>query len=284
VELADRFRHMHLFSFVSVDELFRIAALGRQVRYDSSRVVYEQGRMATSLSVLLDGRVTIEGTTPRTLDAPAVLAFDSVLEGTPIDATVRAAGTAICLSLNSDELLSLMSENVEIAEGIFRLLVETGRSLEVVHAPPTSVPESRAGELQAVDLVRMLQATPLFSRATTGQLLALATIARRTVLKSGVDPLAGLPTAMLVVVSGSARVIQDGQAPNVAAVGDVIGIPTALGGRVASIRVEALSDGEAIYFFRTELFELLADHIDLLQAVYSALLRLPGRSTELVAV
>jgi ATP/ADP translocase/HEAT repeat protein/CRP-like cAMP-binding protein len=285
VELADRFRHMHLFSFVSVDELFRIAALGQQVRHDSGRVLYEHGRMATSLQILLDGRVAIDdSSTRRTIEAPAVLAFDSVLEGTPIDATVRAMGTAICLSLNSDELLSLLSENVEIAEGIFRLLLETGGSQAVVHASPTSLPEPPAGELQALDLVRLLQATPLLSRATTGQVLALVTTGRRVALKPGVDPLAGLPTAMMVVVSGSARVIQDGEAPDVAAAADVVGIPTALGGRAASIRVEALSDGEAIYFLRTELFELLADHTDLLQAVYGALIRLPGHVAESLTV
>jgi CRP-like cAMP-binding protein len=228
--------------------------------------------------------VAIDGGTSRTIEAPAVLAFDSVLEGTPIDATIRATGTAICLSLNSDELLSLLSENVEIAEGIFRLLLETGRNQAVVHAPPTSLPELHAGQRQALDLVRLLQATPLLSRATTGQLLALVTTARRVVLKPGVDPLAGLPAAMMVVVSGSARVHQDGVAPAVAACADVIGIPTALGGGAASIRVEVLSDGEAIYFLRTELFELLADHTDLLQAVYSALMRLPGHIAESVSV
>jgi CRP-like cAMP-binding protein len=89
---------------------------------------------------------------------------------------------------------------------------------------------------------------------------------------------------MMVVVSGSARVIQDGEAPDVAAAADVVGIPTALGGRAASIRVEALSDGEAIYFLRTELFELLADHTDLLQAVYGALIRLPGHVAESLTV
>jgi CRP-like cAMP-binding protein len=226
----------------------------------------------------------IEGGTPRTIDAPAVLAFDNVLEGTPIDAAVRATGTAICLSLNSDELLSLLSENVEIAEGIFRLLVETGRGQEVVRAHLPSLPEPHAGELQALDLVRVLQASPLLSRATTGQLLALATIGRRIALKPGVDPLAGLPPAMMVIVSGSARVIQDSQAPDVANAGDVIGIATALSGRAGSIHTEALSDGVAVYFLRTELFELLADHIDLLQALYSALMRLPAHVDESLPV
>jgi ATP/ADP translocase/HEAT repeat protein/CRP-like cAMP-binding protein len=284
VELADRFRRMHLFGFASVDELFRIAALGRQVRYDGGQALYERGRTATSLQVLLDGRVTIETASPRTVDAPAVLAFDNVLEGTPVEARVSATGTAICLLLSSDEFLSLLSENVEIAEGLFRLLVETGSSPEVMHAQAASSPESYGGELQAVDLVRVLKASPLLSRATTGQLLTLATIARRVALTPGVDPRAGLPPAMIVVLSGSARVSQDGQAPVIAAAGDVIGVATALGGRAASRRVEALGSGMAIYFTRTELFEVLADHIDLLQAIYSGLLKAQSHAGESLPV
>ena len=34
VELADRLRKLPIFHFTSVDELFRIASLGRQVRFD----------------------------------------------------------------------------------------------------------------------------------------------------------------------------------------------------------------------------------------------------------
>ena len=284
VELADRFRHMHLFGYVSVDELFRIAALGRQVRYDDGQALYERGRAAASLQVLLDGRVTIETASPRTVDAPAVLAFDNVLEGTPVDARVSATGTAICLSLNSEEFLSLLSENVEIAEGLFRVLVEVGRSPEVLHTQGASLPESPAGEPQALELVRVLKASPLLSRATTGQLLTLATIARRVALTPGVDPQAGLPSAIIVVLSGSARVNEDGQAPDVATGGDVIGVPAALGGRTAAVRVEVLRPGIAVYFTRTELFEVLADHIDLLQALYSGLLKAQWHAGESLLV
>jgi ATP/ADP translocase/HEAT repeat protein/CRP-like cAMP-binding protein len=272
VELADRFRRLPLFTFVSVDELFRIAALGRQVRYDGGQVLHEKGRTATTLQVLLDGRVMVERTAFETVEAPAVLAFENVLEGTPMDATIRASGTVICLSLNSDEFLSLLSENVEIAEGIFRLQVEAGGSPLVAHGSPTP-PESHAGRTQALDVVRVLQATSLLARATPRQVLSLATIARRITLTPGLDPLAGLPIAMIVVLSGSVQVQQDGQSPEVATAGDVIGTAAALGGKPGPVRIESVTGGEAIYFARAELFELLADQTDLLQAIYSGLSR-----------
>ena len=57
VELADRLRRMPLFDFVSVDELFRIADVGRQVRHEHGRVLYEQGATPDDLQFLLDGTV-----------------------------------------------------------------------------------------------------------------------------------------------------------------------------------------------------------------------------------
>ncbi len=60
VELADRLRRVQLFGFASVDELFRIAGLGRQLRHETGRTLYESGRPAESLQFLLDGRVSID--------------------------------------------------------------------------------------------------------------------------------------------------------------------------------------------------------------------------------
>ena len=47
VELADRLRHVPLFDFTHVDELFRLARLGRQVRYEKGRALYERGEAVT---------------------------------------------------------------------------------------------------------------------------------------------------------------------------------------------------------------------------------------------
>src|SRR5690606_23278915 len=72
VELADRLRHIKLFDFASVVELFRIAGLGRQVRHEAGRTLYERGDAPAALQFLLDGRLTAtaaDGGT-QTLEAP----------------------------------------------------------------------------------------------------------------------------------------------------------------------------------------------------------------------
>ncbi len=60
VELADRLRRIRLFDFVSVDELFRVASLGRQVRHETGRVLAQEGQPADTLHFVLDGKVALK--------------------------------------------------------------------------------------------------------------------------------------------------------------------------------------------------------------------------------
>ena len=78
------------------------------------------------MQFLLDGSVTVTGPDGKhDVRAPAALGFEELLEGSPMHASVVAAERSITLSLTSDEFLALLSENVELAEGIFRMMIES---------------------------------------------------------------------------------------------------------------------------------------------------------------
>ena len=129
VELADRLRRMALFDYVSVDELFRIADAGRQVRHEHGRVLYTQGATPDDLQFLLDGAVqrSVEddGRVSRVeLQSPAALAFDEVMEGAPSAATITAMDRAICLALRNEQVLGLLAENADLVQGLFRMAME----------------------------------------------------------------------------------------------------------------------------------------------------------------
>ncbi len=281
VELADRLRRVQLFGFASVNELFRIANLGRQVRHDPGRVLYEAGRPAESLQFLLDGRVAVgrPGEAMKELAAPNVLGFEAVLEGSPASKSIKAIDTAIALSLTTDEFLSLISENVEIAQGIFRLLIDRRGAPgwhAVLHGEISpSLRKKVDSGLQAVDRILLLQSSPLLAQATATQLVGLAGLARAVTLKRGEDPTTGAEPSVLVVLSGAVRVERDGAAPETAEAGDAIGVYQTLGGVRFPVRVEVVTEGQALRFNRSDLFDLLADDIDLLQGIFSGLLRVP---------
>jgi CRP-like cAMP-binding protein len=83
----------------------------------------------------------------------------------------------------------------------------------------------------------------------------------------------GGEAAILVVLTGSLRVETGEEQPGTATAGDVIGMYETLGGSPFSATVTVTAPGMALRLDRDELFELLADHTDLLQGIFSALMR-----------
>jgi AAA family ATP:ADP antiporter len=287
VEIAERLSRLPLFKVTSVDELFRIASTGRQVRHETGRVIYESGRRAADLQFLLDGEVTRvplgpdgKGGPPETVAGPASLGFDEVFEGVPQRATVKASGIAICLSLMNEQFLGLLSENTELAEGVFRMMLDThggalwGEVLRDVTHPPSL---ARLGDgLQAIEKVLILEEMPVFSRASGEQLAALAGITREVRLIEGEVLFgAGDAPAIHIVLDGELSLEpMSGGTPLSAGPGDATGVYETLGGLdTTAWRGHVVAGGLALRVEREALFDLLADQIDLLQGLFSALQR-----------
>ena len=93
VELADRLRRIRLFDFVSVDELFRVASLGRQVRHEAGRVIAQDGHAADrpALRARRPGGDCRRAGRPHDVAAPGVIGFEDVLEGHPVRGTAYGA-------------------------------------------------------------------------------------------------------------------------------------------------------------------------------------------------
>ena len=281
VELADRLRRVPLFEFVEVRELFWLARLGKQVRYEQGDSIYRQGAAVSSVQFLLDGTVTISGLDGTwELRAPAALGFEELLEGAPMQSTVVAAERSITLSLSNDEFLALLSENVELAEGIFRMMIES-RNLVAGNTliRGTLPPDVKAGaeeELHPIDRVLLLQSSPLLAHATAAQLWRLSAIARPVRAAAGKELIqSGGEASILIVLSGLLKVESAGAA-DTADTGDVIGMYETLAGVKIDATVTAETTAHVLRLDRAALFELLADHTDLLQGVFSILFRAAG--------
>jgi ATP/ADP translocase/HEAT repeat protein/CRP-like cAMP-binding protein len=295
VEMAERLARLPLFRVTSVDELFRIAGTGRQVRHEPGRVIYEAGRRAADLQFLLDGEVTrtwlgADGkpAAPETVTGPASLGFDEVFEGIPQRATVKASGIAICLSLVNEQFLGLLSENSELAEGVFKMMLDThgaplwGEVLRNVTHPPST---TRLGDgLQPIEKVLILEEMPVFSRASGEQLAALAGITREVKLTEGEVLFgAGDAPAIHIVLDGElALEPMGGGDPLAAGPGDATGVYETLGGLDSTAwRGHVVRGGLALKVEREALFDLLADQIDLLQGLFSALPRQTAPASEI---
>ena len=281
VELAGRLRRIPLFDYVSVDELFRVAGTGRQVRHDPGRVIFHEGVHPDTLQFLIDGEVAIDagdGAPPISRTAPAALAFEEMLEGIPMRATARAADVAIALSLTREEFLTLLSDNIDLAHGLFKMLLdarsEAGWRRVTPGRLPAEIHERAAGGLQPIERVLLLQSSPLLRRATGEQLLRMAAIAQQAALAPGAVLFGETDNpAIYALLSGEVTVESPGEAPLTAGAGDTIGIYETLAGVPAGAKVTVTKPGVALRIDRRELFDLLADNLDLLQGLFSGLLR-----------
>ena len=278
VELADRLRAIPLFDFVSVDELFRVAGAGRQVRHEDGREIYHEGAQAEEVQFLLEGSVreSTQDDAPCDVEAPAALAFENVLEGSPLRHTIRAVGRTITLTLRGEDFLTMLSDNIVLAQGLFRMLLDLPRvrHWRTVYTPPHGESVTpRSVPLQAVDKVLLLRQNPLLERATVNQLLDLVTITREVPLTAGVVVFKEIdPPGMYYMMTGEVRLEGDGVDPIVVGAGSTIGVSETLAGVALGRRAVVTRDGLALRLDHDELFTVLGDHIDLLQGLFSGLL------------
>ena len=293
VVLADNLRQIPLFSFVGVDELFRISSIARQVRHEEGRTIQEEGAPVEYIQVLVEGKIHVSGKQreEEEVGPPTLLGFREVLERAPLRETARAVETSICLAIASEEFRVLLSDNIELAQGLFRMLLSAPSGKEkpsirerAVHPEERSLDTAGSERLKPIEKVLLLQELPVFSRTTADELLALTAITQEfplvkdeRIFSEGDQP------AIHIILSGEVLVEPPEDTVGGALVvkaGDALGLDETLAGTPFGWRGNVVEEGLALRIERERLFEVLADHVDLLQGLFSSLFQSePGTST-----
>src|SRR5206468_577906 len=164
---------------------FRVAHTARQTRREKGQELCREQDQTDDVRFLLEGSVAVSAgdAEPRSVAAPAALAFEETLEGRPLRHTILAAGRIVCLTLGRNEFLTMISDNVLLAQGLFRMVLDrplVRRSLE--SAPPRPGRAAVQLPLSPLEKVLLLRQHRLFERATVDQLLDVAAITREILL------------------------------------------------------------------------------------------------------
>jgi ATP/ADP translocase/CRP-like cAMP-binding protein len=284
VELADRVRAISLFASLSVDELFRIAQIGEEIRHPAGRDLCFAGAPAADVLFLLEGGArAIDGAAAGVgIVAPAVIGFEDVLQGTALRSTVRAVEPTVCFRIAAHDFMTMVSDNVLLAQSLFGLLLANDRP-RVPFAPP-QVSHDRASP-GAATAARFLRHDPLLSRASATQLLALTAMAPEVPLKAGAVLFdVGTPPAIYQIVQGEVLLEHPGAGAVAAPSGATIGVADTLAGTASGWRATVTRDGRAIRVDRDELFAVLADHIDLMQGLFCGVLALRETDSKLAVL
>lgn len=272
VELAARLRRVPLFNYVSVDELFRFAGAAKQVRYDRGRSLFEPGSPG-AVHVLIDGEVRFDD--GAAVKAPGPLAFEEIFVGASFSSSVRAVDVAVTLALTQDEFLMLLSDNIDIAHGLFRTLLEArgAAARPVVRGLFDAGVARRTERLQPMERALLLQGGALLSGAARTHVLQLADITREVPLEVGAVLSREGERAVYLVLSGALTVETRDGARLVAGPGDAVGLLEALTDRRLEATITVSDVGAALRLDQRDLFDLLADHAELLQALVGGILR-----------
>jgi AAA family ATP:ADP antiporter len=286
VELAHRMRTIPLFEFVSVDELFRIAATGEEARHGAGRELFHPGTAASHVEFLIEGvvRTVYPSGGSTEIAAPSVLGLEDVLQGAPPTVTIRAVEPVVCFRIGSGDLLTMVSDNALLAQGLFQMLL-AGAALDGAQHPPVSLAGAAAGALvRPVDRALMLREHPLLARATPMQLRALIDAAVEIPITAGTVLVErGDAPALFQVLDGELTVETTAGASCISP-GMTIGLAEALSAESASARAMVTRSGRALRVDRDDLFAVLTDHVDLMQGVFSEVLILPRKSLSGMAV
>jgi CRP-like cAMP-binding protein len=266
VELVDRVRAIPLFEFVSVDGLFRIAAVGEEIRHAPDRELFRAGTPAPYVEFLLEGTVAGDGFD---VAAPAVLGLHEVLEGVPASSTVRASAPLVCLRIAATDLLTVLSDDMQLAQGLFRtLLAPAGERPAPLH------PVDIGGGGPVADAGMVLVRHPLFERASAPQLLALTSATVDVPMAAG-TPLfrAGDMPALYLVMSGEIALDDSGGPPAIVRAGTTLGVVETLAGLSPRAGAIVTKPGRALRLDREPLFDVLGDDVELMQGLFSGVLR-----------
>jgi len=283
VQLASRLRHVPVFASVSVAELVRIAGMGRQIRYENGRVLYQEGAVPDQLQFLLDGTVTARtGQDGREIVPPAALGFEQILNGRPMQETMRASESTVCLALGRDDVRTLLADNTNLVQGLFRMLTGGAREGErpVMTRRATATLKPPAGALTPIETILILQRVPVFAEVAADEMRHLASIVSEVALKEGSTLFTESdPSAVWVMLAG--RVVLESTAggePMTAEAGDIVGLYETLAGTPIGRRALVTDAGRALRIEREELFDLFGQHPELLQEILSALFRAPAET------
>lgn len=131
VEKVIALQEVDIFSEVSSQELAYLAAIVEEESYSEGEEIYNTGDIADSMYLVVDGRVRLhrDGMEIAIMGAGEAFGTWSLFDDEPRVSAATAVQEAAVLKLHKDSFIDLLSDNVEITQGVLKALVNRVRRL-----------------------------------------------------------------------------------------------------------------------------------------------------------
>ena len=272
---------------VPVKEIFRLADQVEQVRYQAGQTLFREGDRADRVELVLEGDFVMgeRGIETSRRGPGALIGLEELLIGCPMTQVATATMPAVCVSRRADAFLALLSEHHEVTEGLFRFYLSraAGAPEPIVSgarvpsdAVIRNVPASESGRLlSSAQKALLLERMSIFSHTSGDALLMLSIAAREIPLRHGATLCSDsdVPSMYVVLEGELSMTLADETTPVTAGSGEVLGIVPTLTRRRMGLTARVTREGIVLQIPREDLFDILGDHVGLLQSLFRALIR-----------
>ncbi len=120
-----------IFDHVNGEDLAPLARIATVQVYAPGELIVSEGEQGHALFILVRGTAAVEhaGRPIASLGPGDVVGEMAVLDSEPRSATVRATSEAEALRIGSEEFYEILHEQIDIAEGVIRVLSRRVRQL-----------------------------------------------------------------------------------------------------------------------------------------------------------
>ncbi len=135
-------KSVDLFSHIPGEDLAQVAGIAQEVTFEEGELIIQEGEMGDSLYLIIDGQVSVHRETQELSKLGEKESFGemAILDNEPRSASVTATSDVTCLKVSREDFYDLMSEKIEIAHGIIRVLTHRLRDANLKMSDDSSPP------------------------------------------------------------------------------------------------------------------------------------------------
>ena len=115
---------VNLFSGLTGEEVFQIAQIAVEERYLVEEVIFQEGDVGNSMFIIIDGNVSVynEKKEITTLENGECFGAMALLDRAPSSSSIRAITDTAVLTIDEESFYELVAGNIEIIQGIVKIL------------------------------------------------------------------------------------------------------------------------------------------------------------------